>query len=664
MLNTKRGQSRVEIESVTPHVNEGEFPVKRFVGDSFVVEADGFTDGHDAMTLVLLHRRDDEKSDARWHETLMQPLGNDRWRGAFTVNECGRYCYAVLGWVDRFKTWSRDFAKRAAANQDLSVDVLIGVELVESAAERASGLDATQLQRYADALCGGGDEAVRAAASMELSQLMHRHAERRFATRTQDLPLWVERERARFSAWYEFFPRSCSPVPGQHGTLRDAAARLPYVASMGFDVVYLPPIHPIGRSFRKGRNNTVMAGPHDPGSPWAIGAAEGGHKSIHPQLGTLADFHFLVKEAKTHGMEIALDVAFQCAPEHPYVKEHPQWFRQRPDGSIQYAENPPKKYQDIYPFDFETEDWEAMWDELRSVIQYWIDQGVRIFRVDNPHTKSFGFWAWVIDSIKREYPDVIFLSEAFTRPRVMYRLAKAGFTHSYNYFPWRNTKWELTQFLTELTSPPVSDFFGANLWPNTPDILPESLQYGGRAAFMSRFVLAATLGASYGIYGPAYELQDNTPLAPGKEEYLNSEKYEIKQWDIDRADSLRPLIAKVNRIRRENAALQCHANLRFHQVDNEQIIAYSKTTDDGSSQILVVVNLDPHYKQSGFIELHLGELGLNPHQPYQAHDLLTDARYLWHGGRNYVELDPHNLPAHIFAVRRKVRTEHDFDYYL
>ena len=662
MSNEKRGQSRVEIENVTPRIDDGAFPIKRFVGDEIIVEADGFTDGHDAMTLVLLHRNE---SDAAWSETLMQPLGNDRWRGAFAVSKCGRYRYSVLGWVDRFKTWSRDFAKRAEAKQDLSVDVLSGVELVKLAAARASKADAAQLNQFAKTLRAGGDGAARAAASSELATLMHNHAERHFAQQYPiELTVWAERERARFSAWYELFPRSCSSVAGQHGTFKDVEARLPYVASMGFDVLYLPPIHPIGRSFRKGRNNSVTAGPTDPGSPWAIGASEGGHKSIHPELGTLKDFRHLVKRAGEHGLEIALDIAFQCAPDHPYVQEHPEWFRKRPDGTIQYAENPPKKYQDIYPFDFETEDWQALWDELRSVVQFWVDQGVRIFRVDNPHTKPFGFWAWLIDSIKHDCPEALFLAEAFTRPKVMYRLAKAGFTHSYNYFPWRNTKWELTAFMTELTKPPVSDFFGANLWPNTPDILPESLQFGGRAAFISRFVLAATLGASYGIYGPAYELQDNTPLAPGKEEYYESEKYEIKTWDIERPDSLRPLIARVNAIRRENAALQSHANLRFHQTDNDQIIAYSKATDDGLSQILVVVNLDPNYKQSGFIDLPLSELGLDPHQPYQAHDLLTDARYLWHGGRNYVELDPHTLPAHIFALRRRVRTEHDFDYYL
>jgi starch synthase (maltosyl-transferring) len=433
---------------------------------------------------------------------------------------------------------------------------------------------------------------------------------------------------------------------------------------MGFDVLYLPPIHPIGRAFRKGRNNSTVAGPDDPGSPWAIGAAEGGHKAIHPELGTLEDFRHLVAAAAQHGIELALDIAFQCAPDHPYVAEHPEWFRRRPDGTIQYAENPPKKYQDIFPFDFETEHWRELWDELKSVVQFWVDQGVRIFRVDNPHTKPFPFWEWLIAEIKRDCPEAIFLAEAFTRPAALFGLAKRGFTQSYNYFPWRNTKWELTQYLTELTRTSVKEFFGLNLWPNTPDILPEYLQYGGRPAHMARFILAATLGPTYGVYGPVYELCENRPLAPGREEYIDSEKYEIKNWDIGRPDSLRGLIGRVNQIRRDNSAFRANHNLRFHDVDNDQIIAYSKSNGDRTNEVLVVVNLDPHYKQSGFITLPLEDLGLDLRQPYQAHDLLTDARYLWHGTRNYVELDPRTVPAHIFVIRRRVRTEHDFDYYL
>jgi starch synthase (maltosyl-transferring) len=478
------------------------------------------------------------------------------------------------------------------------------------------------------------------------------------------LQVEVNRERARFGAWYEFFPRSTASEPGVHGTFKDAEKRLPYVASMGFDVLYLPPIHPIGRSFRKGRNNTVEALEGDVGSPWAIGASEGGHKAILSDLGTLDDFRHMLAVAADLGIEIAMDIAFQCAPDHPYVKEHPNWFKARPDGTIQYAENPPKKYQDIYPFDFESEDWQGLWEELKSIFIFWCEQGVRIFRVDNPHTKPFPFWQWVIGEVKSAYPDTIFLSEAFTRPKVLYRLAKLGFTQSYNYFPWRNTKAEITEYLTELTTTEVKEFCGPNLWSNTPDILTEYLQYGGRPAFMSRLVLMATLGPTYGMYGPAFELCENEPIAPGKEEYLFSEKYEIKSWNWDDPNSLAPLITVVNQARREHKALQSNHNLRFVPTSNDQIIAYTKTSEDGEDQVLVVVNLDPHYVQSAFVDLPLAELGLDEHQPYQVHDLLTNARYIWHGTRNYVELNPSFMPAHLFVVRRRVRSEHDFDYYL
>jgi starch synthase (maltosyl-transferring) len=433
---------------------------------------------------------------------------------------------------------------------------------------------------------------------------------------------------------------------------------------MGFDVLYLPPIHPIGRSHRKGKNNAPSAGPHDPGSPWGIGAAEGGHKAIHPQLGTPEDFRRLVANAREHGIDIALDLAFQCSPDHPYVQDHPQWFRWRPDGTVQYAENPPKKYQDIYPLEFQTEHWQELWEELKSVVLFWIEQGVRIFRVDNPHTKPFHFWEWLIREVKRLHPEIIFLAEAFTRPKVMYYLAKAGFTQSYTYFAWRNTKAELTQYFTELTQTEVREFFRPNLWPNTPDILTEYLQLGGRPAFMARLVLAATLGASYGIYGPAFELGEHQPREPGSEEYLDSEKYEIKHWAIDRPDSLRDFIGRVNRIRRENPALHSHGGLRFHPVDNEQLICYSKQTEDASNIILVIVNLDPHHTQSGWVDLPADLQAERPAAPYQVHDLLSDGRYLWHGSRNFVELIPQVVPAHIFRIRHRVRTERDFEYYM
>jgi starch synthase (maltosyl-transferring) len=663
-MQPEEGRKRVIIESVTPEIDAGRFPIKRVVGEEATVEAVILTDGHDALSCALLYRKE---SETLWTEVPMQFLGNDLWSGSFQVTELGRYRYTVMGWIDHFKSWSRDLEKRLQAGQDVSVDLMIGAEMVEQAQQQADKIAAKWLSTFAEALREGGEEGKRHALSPELARLMGEWSERRFASLyDKELEVIVDPELAVFSAWYELFPRSFAPVAGEHGTFKDVKERmLPYVSSMGFDVLYLPPIHPIGASFRKGPNNTIKAGPGDPGSPWAIGSEQGGHKSIHPQLGTLEDFRDLVEHARNeYGIEVALDIAFQCSPDHPYVKEHPQWFRRRPDGTIQYAENPPKKYQDIYPFDFETEQWRELWAELLSIFQYWLEQGVRVFRVDNPHTKPFLLWHWLIDEIKREYPKAIFLSEAFTRPAALYGLAKRGFTQSYNYFPWRNTKWELTQYLTELTQTGVREYCRPNLWPNTPDILPEFLQFGGRSAFMARLILAATLGTSYGIYGPAFELCENTPLAQGKEEYLRSEKYEIKDWDIDSPDSLRDLITQVNQIRRENPAFRVNHKLRFHEVDNEQVIAYSKSSLDGSNQVLVVVNLDPNYKQSGFITLPLEELGIDIRQPYQAHDLLTDARYLWHGTRNYVELNPRTIPAHIFVIRRKIRTEHDFDYYL
>ncbi len=655
------GRNRVVIDGVTPRVDSGEFPIKRVVGDTVNVEAVAYGDGHDVVACALLYRRE---ADAEWAEVRMEPLVNDGWKAVFVVEEIGRYRYTVAGWVDRFATWAHDLAKRLAAELDLSVDLLIGADLVEAAATRASGSDAARLAAVAALLRTGGGEAARAALAPELAGLMARCAERPFVTMAPELSVVVDRERARFGAWYEMFPRSAATEPGRHGTFRDLEDRLADVAAMGFDVLYLPPIHPIGRAFRKGRNNTPAARPDDPGSPWAIGGAEGGHKTVHPELGTLEDFRHLVARAADYDIEIALDIAFQCSPDHPYVREHPEWFRLRPDGTIQYAENPPKKYQDIYPFDFETDHWRELWDELKSVVDFWIEQGVRIFRMDNPHTKPFAFWEWLIGEVKKEHPEVLFLAEAFTRPNVLYRLAKVGFTQSYNYFPWRNSKEELTEFLTELTRAPVREFFGANLWPNTPDILPEYLQYGGRPAFVTRLVLAATLGPSYGIYGPAYEQCLNVALGPGREEYLDSEKFEIRPWDPDRGASLAALVGRLNRIRRENAALRTNQNLRFHSVDNDRLIAYSKSTEDRASQVLVVVNLDPNHGNAGFVELPLDELRIDPRQPYQVHDLLADRRYLWYGPRNYVELRPEVGQAHVFAIRRRVRTEADFDYYL
>jgi starch synthase (maltosyl-transferring) len=450
----------------------------------------------------------------------------------------------------------------------------------------------------------------------------------------------------------------------RHGTFRDLVARLDHVAGMGFDVLYLPPIHPIGTTHRKGRNNARVAAPGDVGSPWAIGGREGGHTAIHPALGTPADFRALVAEAEARGLRIALDLAFQCSPDHPWVSEHPEWFRHRPDGTIQHAENPPKKYEDIVPFDFETPAWRELWLALQGVVDHWVAQGVTIFRVDNPHTKAFPFWEWLIAAVRAERPDVFFLAEAFTRPRPLYRLARIGFSQSYNYFPWRTGKGELTAWFGEITRGEVADFFRPNLWPNTPDILTEQLQHGGRPAFVQRLVLAATLGASYGIYGPPFELMEAEPRESGSEEYRDSEKYELREWDLTGRPSLAELIARVNRIRRDNPPLQHDRSLVFHRIDSEALIAYSKTgpaPDD--DPVVVVVNLDPRHRHGGWLDLDLATLGIEPGHPFQAHDLLTEARYTWHGARNRVELDPQSVPAAIFRLRRRARSERDFDYY-
>ncbi len=666
------GARRVVIESVAPCVDGGRFAVKRTIGERVIVQADVFADGHDAVSCAVLHRAEDE---ADWQHVRMTALGNDRWQAAFEVARIGRHLYTVTGWVDPLATWRGDLGKKHAAGQDVTLDLERGAQLIRACASRAPADAAGALEAWADALVRSdvsAAERVARAADAALHELAWRHPDPELVlTLEPPLVLVVDRERARYSTWYELFPRStvaATEAPGAaaraaHGTLRDCEARLPYVAALGFDVLYLPPIHPIGVTERKGPNNRPSSSPDDPGSPWAIGSVAGGHTAIHPDLGTLEDFRRVVVRAGELGIEIALDIAFQCSPDHPYVREHPEWFLKRPDGTIQYAENPPKKYEDIYPFHFETPAWRELWEELARVVEFWVGEGVRIFRADNPHTKPFAFWEWLIARVKRRTPEVIFLAEAFTRPKVMYRLAKAGFTQSYTYFAWRNTRYELVQYFGEITRPPVSDFFRANLWPNTPDILTEYLQYGGRAAFIARLVLAATLGANYGVYGPAFELMEHTAREQGSEEYLDSEKYQIRSWDLDRPDSLKELVALVNRIRRDHPALQSDAGLVFHRTDNETLVAYSKATPDRSDVILAVVNVDPYHPQSGWLELDLAALGLDAGQPFQAHDLLTGARFLWRGARNFVLLDPGRGPAHVLHLRRRVRSEQDFDYF-
>jgi starch synthase (maltosyl-transferring) len=647
-----RATRRVVIERVEPEVDGGRFAIKRTVGDEVRVRADIYADGHDLLGAVLLYRRAGESA---WTEVPMRLVNNDRWEGKFRVEALGRHVYTIVAWVDAFRTWSADLQKRVDAGQDISVDVLIGAEMARAAADRSRGPEAKKLAEAVAKLKDGAkkdrDAVLGTALDPELALLVNRNRDQTADARYEkELAVVVDPEKARFSAWYEMFPRSCTTDPKRHGTFRDCIDRLPYIAGMGFDVLYLPPIHPIGRVERKGKNNSTTPSPEDTGSPWAIGAKEGGHKAIHPQLGSLKDLKALVAKAKDFGIDVALDIAFQCSPDHPYVKEHREWFRERPDGTVQYAENPPKKYQDIYPFNFDSDRAPELWQELKSIVVYWIEQGIHVFRVDNPHTKPFDFWEWLIGEVKHEHPEVIFLSEAFTRPKVMYQLAKLGFTQSYTYFAWKNSSWEIAEYFTELEEGGILEYFRPNLWPNTPDILNEYLQEGGRAGFMVRLILAGTLAASYGIYGPAFELCEGRPVRQGSEEYLDSEKYQIRVWDINNPNSLRDLITHVNRIRLSSPALHRNDGLNFHPVDNQQLIAYSKVCEDPKDMILAVVNLDSHNRQAGWVNLDLEVLHLGSEESFQVHDLLTDTRYVWHGSRNFVDLNPALLPAHIFRV--------------
>ena len=691
------GRNRVVIEEITPQVNSGRYPVSRVLGDEIVISAAIFADGHDHTAARLLYKHSSEK---RFQTASMTATNNDLWEGSFKADELGFWSFTIEGWIDHFDTWTSDLKKRLATQtkpihvelnaldpdqkrsdpdtisdigtQDIPLALRSGAILLEQAAKRARGADAKKILAASQTLTTLAD---RKDAYYEwplpegIEALVARYPDLTNATRYEkELPIRVDRVRARFSAWYELFPRSTASEPGKHGTFKDVENQLPEIAAMGFDILYMPPIHPIGQAYRKGPNNSTTAKPGDHGSPWAIGdkaaanpavkGDDGGHKSLHPELGTFEDFDELVAAAKTHGLELALDVAFQCSPDHPWVKEHPDWFIIRPDGSIQYAENPPKKYQDIYPLNFESPDWRGLWDELYSVFEFWIKRGVYVFRVDNPHTKALPFWEWCLNTLQAKYPAVIFLAEAFTRPHVMYSLAKGGFTQSYTYFTWRTEAAELQEYLEEITKPPVSEFFQPNFWPNTPDILHKSLQEGGRPAFMQRLILAATLTANYGIYGPAYELGENIPAKPaaGKtesEEYMDSEKYEIRQRDRNAPGSLVPLIARLNQIRRSNPALQSNQSLQFHTAENAKVICYSKATPDFENVVLIAVNLDPFNEQGSWIVLDLETIGVESDQSFTVEDLLDGAQYQWRGKRNYVALKPDTQPAHIFRIIRQ-----------
>jgi starch synthase (maltosyl-transferring) len=659
---THTGQKRVIIEQLKPEINGGQFPVKRVVGDTVEVTAFIFADGHDRISANLLHRK---QSESQWQSVPFVHDVNDEWHAAFRVEELGIYVYSAQAWIDPFSTWQHDIQKKIEAGQKITVDVEIGCQILAETIERADKADIEIIKSCLQQLQSETDPAkvLLIAEDIRLSALMRQYPDpSKVVSYPRELAVRVSCQKAVFSTWYELFPRSCG-VGHRHGTFADAEQRLPEIAKMGFDVLYLPPIHPIGKTNRKGRNNSPRCMEDDPGSPWAIGAAEGGHTAIHPELGTRADLKKLKDKAQEYGIEMALDIAFQCTPDHPYVNEHPEWFRWRPDGSVQYAENPPKKYEDILPLNFETDAWQSLWEELRRVVMYWIEQGFRIFRVDNPHTKALDFWEWLIEQVYADYPGVIFLSEAFTRPKVMQRLAKVGFTQSYTYFTWRNTKYELEHYMQHLTQTDVAEYLRPNFWPNTPDILPEYLQFGGRPAFIVRLVLAATLSSNYGIYGPAFELCEARALE-GKEEYLDSEKYEIKDWDLNQKGNIKAVIERVNRIRKENTSLQQTRNIRFLETDNETLIAYSKTSNDGLNTTVMAVNLDPHHRQSGWIHIPLNVMDIPEHQSYLMHDLIGGGKYIWQGEWNYIELDPQILPAHIMGVRKRMKRENDFDYFM
>jgi starch synthase (maltosyl-transferring) len=637
-----RGKSRVIIENVQPQIDQGLYPAKRTVRERVDVSADIIGDGHDHLRAQVLYRKQD---DQHWQHVEMKPGYNDNWWGSFYVPEKTMYVFTVQAWIDHFDTWYDGFKKKAHANVDVHVEIKEGILLLKR-------LSKTKNDRLASAIIALEREYSKAIAfvlSDDFGKLVHDFPLIDHETQYDKiLEVVVEHEKANFSTWYELFPRSAS-LEGKHGTFKDVIKLLPRVASMGFDVLYLPPIHPIGKVNRKGKNNNVKAEPGEPGSPWAIGSDEGGHKSVHRDLGTLDDYKKLIAEAKKHGIDIALDLAFQCAPDHPYVKEHPEWFKQRPDGSIQYAENPPKKYQDIYPFNFETDQWMDLWVELKSVITFWIDQGVKIFRVDNPHTKPIPFWQWVIAEVNSEYSDVIFLAEAFTRPKVMASLAKVGFTQSYTYFTWRVHKQEIIDYMNELVYSQSRNYFRPNFWPNTPDILPSFMHHQGENIFILRLALAATLASSYGVYGPVYEFYDNVPV-PGKEEYYDSEKYEVKRHDWKKTNRMTDIITLLNKARNENPALQSTWNMQFCHIEDQNMLAFLKATDDLSNIILVVANLDTQAKHSGFVQLPKERLKLGDHINVKVMDLLTEEHYTWTQEWNYVELDPYKLPFHLFKI--------------
>ena len=647
-MNRWEETGRIVITNVYPEIDCGRYPVKRVVGEKFTARADVFADGHDEVKAFFLHKI---RGKRKWNIEPMTALDNDKWEASFTPLQQVSYEYTFAGIVDHFTSWQKALKKKFDDEQDISVELKIGVQMIKDVAGRQNSVLQKKLYQaikeiesselsVSFSIATGDKISLLMAETIDIFETTHYH---------KILNIEVDSPKALFSAWYEFFPRSTSGGEGKHGTFKDCEEIIPEIARMGFDVIYLPPVHPIGIKFRKGKNNALTASESDPGSPWAIGSEEGGHKSIHPQLGTEENFKQLIKKAKDHNIEVALDLALQCSPDHPYIKEHPEWFKWRPDGAIQYAENPPKKYQDIVPMNFETDDWQNLWRELKSIVDHWVSFGVKIFRVDNPHTKPFVFWQWLISEVRKKDKDVIFLAEAFTRPGIMKQLAKIGFNQSYTYFTWRNTRDELMSYVNELVKTEMREYFRPNFWPNTPDILPSSLEHKPASSFIQRVVLAATLSASYGVYGPVYESGIGEPH-PGKEEYTNNEKYELKNWDWNISTPIKEIMIKLNQIRRENAALQTTWNLYFADVDNHHLLCYAKHDDNFENILFIAVNLDHWNKQSGWVRVPLEHLQMPGDVSYAVHDLLTKKKYSWRGEWNYVELDPNKIPAHIFRI--------------
>ena len=645
MLN----QKRVVIDFVSPKINNGEFFIKRVVNEIINVDAHVIADGHDVIAASVLYKHE---SASKWQEVRMQPTFNNEWKAAFTVEKQGFYTYKVEGWVDYALNWQHGIERKIDDHQQVNSELLEGIAFLKDISKKATESEKEYLNHLAKIFSDKKkyDESIKEAVSEKLHQIFLKYPAKILANTSDDYKVYVDRLKARFSTWYEFFPRSASEVEGRHGTFKDCERLLPRIANMGFDIVYLPPIHPIGEVNRKGKNNTTTALEGDVGSTWGIGSKFGGHKDIHPQLGSLKDFKSLIKKANDNGLEIAMDFALQAAPDHPWVKEHPEWFKWRPDGTVQYAENPPKKYQDILPIYWESNDFKNLWNECLDTLLYWIDCGIKVFRVDNPHTKPFYFWNWIISEVKQKHPDVIFLAEAFTAPKIMARLAKEGYTQSYTYFTWRNSKHEFIEYMNELTQTELKEYMQPNFWPNTPDINPYHLQGANDSKFIQRYVLAATLSSSIGIYGPVFEQMLSDAL-PGREEYLNSEKFQISHYDWFKENKLTLIISKINQIRRQNQALQQTNNIKFCHIENNNLLAFYKWNQDRSNELLIIISLDPYYAQQGSVQVPLNDLGIHQGHQLQVYDLVTGSSYNWFNEWNFIELHP-TLPFHIFKINK------------